>query len=234
MDDYEYYELLNESRNIIDERTAALMKDAAERLQEKYHHSFEVISVGNRFNRDSADLYVNDTENPAVIFKAVYSDNDMIDDYIAAKLGLEFSEVLSKKCADVGLCLAANITFVGQSPSSETDSELTLQEYLSRYQIKSALIYLALDAFCITEDTADKLLDCLVETGTQYGIDLAVCGFILKDNFAVCADLMKCLPDISSAWFDDYPVSASFSFAVLNGQLNIDAARLRKIIYGED
>lgn len=234
MEEKEFLELLEESREIIEKKTVELREDAAEKLAEKYHRSFRVIASGNRFDRSSTTLYVIDTDDPDVIFRAEYNEGEIISDsYLPAKLGAVLATELSERCAGKGLCVAANVSFAGHIPDGLTDPEIGLSDYFSQCKVNDVLIYMAVDAFCIRDNAADELVGCLTQIAGKYGVETAVCGFVLSDDYSKCADLITRLPDVSSTTFDDFRFISKFSFAVSDGRVNIETTALKRALCGE-
>ena len=235
MNNDEIREVVSEIGNQIDEVSKSVTEKVLQELEIKYGCDFIAIKTGGRIDSGVTAFYISPKSNQSLVFKAVM-DNETLevsDNYIERKVAEEFITELERKLTENGLTGAASALFVSDDDSQEDNPAITLNDYIEKYKVKSAFVYLALDKQTVCSTSSDSLLDACKTVGDEFKIQIAVNGAVIGGKYKDCAADMKENPDVNATSFDSYSPSGNFHFAVSDGNSNISTEKLEMELTGE-
>ena len=127
------------------------------------------------------------------------------DDYIRCVVadGVNKSFIKCFTDSEIDACCMAVV--MSDDCSKETDRCISLEDFKAKYNLKSVMFYLSLNASAITDDSLSGALKKVAELSETIGVSVSVSAFALSDvQFSRCDKDMKTAYDINSTWFDEY------------------------------
>ena len=230
----EINEIYEKGKEIVSDNTADIAERAESGLAVKYQGEFKVIKVGNRINNETADVYVRPKDNSDIVFKArIGMENDELsDNYIERLVGTKLSLELKTALCDKSVESLSFITFTSDSDADEDNTEISIKEYIEKYNVTSAFIYMIIDRKSLSDNAASELIDTLAKINSEYGIETVVSGYVFADNYGTVADELKDNPDPTTAWLKKRYSVAQIGFAVKDGVSNTSQEKLAELLNG--
>ena len=120
--------------------------DVCSALSEKYGESFVAVKIGDRFNTDSAKLYVHPADNEDILFTArINKDTGAVEDnYIEEKVNYQVEDTLKNAFELNGISAASRCMVVTRDTLSVETEEYTPQTFSEKYGFTNYTVYLAL------------------------------------------------------------------------------------------
>lgn len=216
------------------EVTTATVNEAARRLKDKYGCEFVADKIGDRFNRDTSTIYFHQKDDIFVPFiaKINKATNETTDNYVrrivATKVGIEIETSLMMKNIET----AAFVLLYGDSSVDETELDISVEEYFSRYNVEKIFIYLALNDENIRAGFSSDFINEFVSLSARFGKKIVVFGFFIGEDFEQCKTDLRLSPKVSDAWFDFYKKIRSFSLNVSDGKCSLSSDEFEALLQG--
>ena len=120
--------------------------DVCSALSEKYGESFVAVKIGDRFNTDSAKLYVHPADNEDILFTArINKDTGAVEDnYIEEKVNYQVEDTLKNAFELNGISVASRCMVVTRDTLSVETEEYTPQTFSEKYGFTHYTVYLVL------------------------------------------------------------------------------------------
>ena len=120
--------------------------DVCSALSEKYGESFVAVKIGDRFNTDSAKLYVHPADNEDILFTArINKDTGAVEDnYIEEKVNYQVEDTLKNAFELNGISAASRCMVVTRDTLSVETEEYTPQTFSEKYGFTHYTVYLVL------------------------------------------------------------------------------------------
>lgn len=190
-------------------------------LQKKYGEEFEVTHIGGRWGtgtNDTVTTYVHPKKKKDVVFKAVMSkDGELIaDGYIPGLISQDFNQIVESELSKEGIVSHTNTASVGANSSSETNTKITVKEYVKIYNPEYfAATMIVKEAADITPEKFEQAVQAAYKAGLNkpYQVKIYV---IAKNDYEKCLENFKTEPDVTDAWYIDYDVVKKIT-AVVDG-----------------
>lgn len=183
--------------------------DVEKLLQEKYDQEFKATHIGGRYgteNNDSVTTYVHPVDNEKLVVKAVMGKNGELesDNYIQRLISDSFNQILKKELGTTGIESESNTVVMDVDSSSETNPEISIEEYVNKYKPK----YFSADMIVeetanITPEIFEKALQEVYKAGlnTTFQVNIHV---ILKDDYEACLKKFLEQTEISDSMYVDF------------------------------
>ena len=216
---YKTYEGMVDTVNRI---TDDIIKETTENLKIKYECDFKALKVGNRIDTGSTTIYFCPEDNEKIVFIATVDaeTNKVKDDYITKLVSEKIKDKCENKFDSHKLSATCNVYIYGETPDDETNTEITVDDYLAMYPVSSIFIYMAVDNACVDE-IAHSLIQSVKELSSEYDVPVVVSGFVVGKDYNECRKQLDIEPDVSDTWFYDFDVLSSFKFAVTDSVCNV-------------
>lgn len=185
-------------------------KEMENLLNEKYGIDFKVTHIGGRYgtaNNDTVSTYAHPTDNERLSFKAVMYKNQgglVSDGFIPRLMSNSINQILQKELQKQGIESESHTFMMGANSSSETNPDISLEEYLQKYQPE----YLSGDLVVKHQpDMTPELFEDALQTlysaigNRYYQVRVYV---ISEDNYGECSENFRKTFDVSEQWFNDY------------------------------
>lgn len=192
----------------IDKQQAA---DIEKLLQKKYDQEFKATHIGGRYgtaNNDTVTTYVHPVDNENLVIKAVIDKNGELksDNYIPRLISDSLNHILKKELGAAGIESESNTVVMDADSSSETNSDISLEEYVNKYKPR----YFSADMIVketanVTPETFEKALQEVYKAGlnTTFQVNIHV---ISKDDYEACLKKFLEQSEISDSMYVDYEV----------------------------
>lgn len=200
--------------------------DVCTALSEKYGGSFVAVKIGDRFNTDSAKLYVHPADNEGVVFIArINKDTGVVEDnYIEEKVNYQVEDILEKAFTQEGISAASRCMIVAKDPISAENVEYTPKSFIEKYSLEHYTIYLALKDGAYS---AADVLNAVKAANETIGVKLVIAGYVFEENgYSKCVSDIRSTPDISITMIEALSPMASFDVNVEQGNCSITEAEL--------
>ena len=111
-------------------------------LAEKYGEDFVAVKIGDRFNTDSAKLYVHPKNNEEVLFTArINKDSGIVEDnYIEEKINYQVENVLLNAFLEKGISVSSRSMVVTKDPIIPENDEYTPKSFSEKYNFRFFII----------------------------------------------------------------------------------------------
>lgn len=200
--------------------------DVCTALSEKYGESFVAVKIGDRFNTDSAKLYVHPADNENILFTArINKDTGAVEDnYIEEKVNYQVEDILKSAFKQEGISVTSRCMVVTKDPISAEVDEYTPKSFSERYSFDHYTIYLVLkdDAY-----SAADALSAVRSANETIGVKLVIAGYVFReDGYSKCASDIQSTPDISTTMIEALSPTSSFDVNVEQGNCSITEAEL--------
>lgn len=200
--------------------------DVCTALSEKYGESFVAVKIGDRFNTDSAKLYVHPADNESILFTARINKDtgDVEDNYIEEKINYQVEEILREEFSQNGISVASRCMVVTKDPLSVNNENYTPKSFSEKYGFNHYTVYLALKN---GDYTAADILDAVKSANENIGVKLVIAGYVFDEgNYLECANEIQSTPDISITMIESKSPVSSFDVNVEFGNCSITEAEL--------
>ncbi len=212
----EMNQFVDDMKNVIEDNTKASVSNAQELLSQKYGMSFEADKIGNRLDTGTADLLMHPVSQPELFFKATVNNEEMTcnDNLMRRIISAKLSRELCDELSDKGVKAYATLRMMSDDDTSETDTEISVEDYFEKYNVTVVTVYMIADGEA--DETTETLLKASCDGMKQrHGVKVALrCCFISRDYHA-CEEEMKKNADINSSWFDSYSVTSELEYAAV-------------------
>ena len=207
--------LAQDASSILQENTELCIANAKECLGQKYGMSFEALKIGNRLDRDTADLWMVPEDDPSLSFKAVINNDTMEcrDNYVRRSVGRRLSAGLTGKLSEDGIRAACVIKPLSGDDSGETEPMIPIEEYAERYGLSGLLIYMIVPAASFDGDAQDKIKAACSDLGERYHATAVLCCYVIGERYEECESELLADPDVNSGDFDYFSVDHTFRYA---------------------
>ena len=195
--------------------------DVCAALSEKYGESFVAVKIGDRFNTDSAKLYVHPAENESLLFTArINKDTGLVEDnYIEEKVNYQVEDTLKKAFEQNGISVVSRCMVVTKDPLSVDNGDYTPQSFSEKYGFNHYTIYLVLKE---GDYSAADVLSAVKSVNETVGVKLVIAGYVFEDNgYSECASEIQSTPDISITLIEAKSPISSFDVNVEQGVCSI-------------
>lgn len=202
------------------------VNDVCTALSEKYGESFVAVKIGDRFNTDSAKLYVHPADNESILFTArINKDTGNVEDnYIEEKINYQVEDVLKNAFGQNGISIASRCMVVAKDPLNVEIDEYTPQSFSEKYGFNHYTIYLALKDGSYT---ASNILSAVKSANETIGVKLVIAGYIFEEeNYSKCVSEIQSTPDISITMIEALSPTSSFDVNVEQGNCTITESEL--------
>lgn len=195
--------------------------DVCTALSEKYGESFTVVKIGDRFNTDSAKLYVHPANNEDILFTArINKDTGKVEDnYIEEKINYQVEEILKDAFSKKGINVASRCMVVTREPISVDNENYTPQSFSKKYCFDHYTIYLVLKN---GNYAVSDILDAVKNANENIGVKLIIAGYVFDEsNYLECVNEIQSTPDISVTMIESKLPVSSFDINVEFGNCSI-------------
>ena len=190
--------------------------DVCSALSEKYGESFVAVKIGDRFNTDSAKLYVHPADNEDILFTArINKDTGAVEDnYIEEKVNYQVEDTLKN-----GISAASRCMVVTRDTLSVETEEYTPQTFSEKYGFTHYTVYLVLKDGTYT---AHDVLNAVKFANDTIGVKLVIAGYVFEDDgYSKCVSEIQSTPDISITMIEAISPISSFDVNVEQGMCSI-------------
>ena len=208
--------LMEDGKQIIEENTNNTVETAKKLLGQKYGLDFEVLAIGNRLDRETADLIVVAEDDPDRCFKAVVN-NDIpkcSDNYVRRCVGIRLRDELVGMLKENGAEAYCIVKLLSEDDSDETDTEISIEEYFERYQVSGMLIYMmapsSQEGGSPTPQTIKAACDALHD---RYRVTVTLWCYYIIGDYEKCKQGFLRNPDVGAGYFDFFETEPAFSYA---------------------
>lgn len=204
--------------------------DVCTALSEKYGESFVAVKIGDRFNTDSAKLYVHPDDNESILFTArINKDTGTVEDnFIEEKVNYQVEDILKNAFEQKGISVASRCMVVTKDPLSVDKDEYTPQSFSEKYGFNHYTIYLVLKDGSYA---ASEILSAVKAASETIGVKLVIAGYIFdEDGYRECVSEIQSTPDISITMIEGKSPIFSFDVNVEHGECSITDAELSEKI----
>lgn len=235
MTEEEYLQIMKDAEAVIQESTAETIEKTVELLSMKFGCDFEVVTIGNRLNKDTADVVLHPDFDDSLTFKAVINTktSECEDDFVDRAVGREYVGELTKDLEEKGLISSATAILYSDSTEKETDYHISAGDFADKYHLSKIHFYWMLDGSCVTQDTAFLITEACKQLAEKYHCDVTVSGYVIGSSFQKCAREISLNVSVSKTAFRDYDVKAEFLFAFIGGKLNTGVTTIQSEIEGK-
>lgn len=195
--------------------------DVCTALSEKYGESFVAIKIGDRFNTDSAKLYVHPADNESIIFTArINKDTGTVEDnYIEEKVNYQVEDTLKNAFELNGISAVSRCMVVTKDPLSVDNGDYTPQGFSEKYGFNHYTIYLVLNE---SDYSAADVLSAVKSANETIGVKLVIAGYVFEGNgYSECVSEIQSTPDISITLIEAKSPVSSFDVNVEHGVCSI-------------
>ena len=209
--------------SIINNETA---NDVCKALSEKYGESFVAVKIGDRFNTDSAKLYVHPADNENIIFTArINKDTGSVEDnYIEERVNYQVEDALRNAFELNGISVTSRCMVVTKDPLNVYTEEYTPQTFSEKYGFTHYTVYLVLKD---GNYTASDVLNAVKSANETIGVKLVIAGYVFKeDGYSKCVSEIRSIPDISITMIEAMSPISSFDVNVEHGTCSITGDEL--------
>lgn len=201
---------------VIGENTDLSISNAKLLLEQKYGMSFEAKKIGDRLDKDTADLYMYPETMPNLIFKAVVNNETMecsdnlIRRIVGASISKEFAEEMAKKNIELYACSV----FICDDDSEEKDIHIPAEEYFEKYNAQGMMFYAIVNG--VGDDSSDNVLKKMCNSLSQnYHLTVALNAYYLSDNYNSCKTELSQTLNVSSTWFKLYEPTRELEYSAI-------------------
>lgn len=195
--------------------------DVCTALSEKYGESFVAVKIGDRFNTDSAKLYVYPAKNENILFTArINKDTGAVEDnYIEEKVNYQVEEALKNAFEQNGISAVSRCMVVTKDPLSVDNGDYTPQGFSEKYGFNHYTVYLVLRE---GDYSAADVLSAVKSANETIGVKLVIAGYVFEGNgYSECASEIQSTPDISITLIEEMSPISSFDVNVEQGVCSI-------------
>ena len=200
--------------------------DVCTALSEKYGESFVAVKIGDRFNTDSAKLYVHPADNESIIFTSrINKDTGAVEDnYIEEKVNYQVEDILKNAFAENGISATSRCVVVTKDPLGVEIDEYTPKSFSEKYAFSHYTVYLVLKD---GDYSAQDVLNAIKSANEALGVKLVIAGYVFgEDGYSECANEIQATPDMSITMIEAKSPTFSFDVNVEQGACSITETEL--------
>lgn len=201
-------------------------KDVCNALSEKYGEEFVAVKIGDRFNKDSAKLYVYPVKNENILFTAKINRNTgaVEDNYIEEKVYCAVEDIFAESFAEHKITVASRCMAVTRNQLSVEDGEYTPKGFSDKYGIDHYTVYLAIKS---GEYTAQDVISALKAVSEAIDVQIVTVAYVFDDaGYESCAKTIKEDPEISATMIEALSPMSSFDAIADNNGCSISENEL--------
>ncbi len=206
-------------------------------LNEKYGEEFKSVKIGNRINTGTTTLYCSKADSEDRLFEVVYnSANDEIEDkYIQTMVNYDFADEFESEMAKYDVEVVCTVTSKSDDSSAETNVDVSLDEYIQKYNVRRFFVRAAADESCINEQWCEEFIKCVIDLNTKYNTKINVIVFPMESGrFNECQNDVIAEVEPGNDWYLSYSdTKTEFVINTENGQVNTTATELLEGLKGE-
>lgn len=186
-----------------------LKAEVTDCLKDRYGCGFCVSKMEDDFDLRAEKLTIYPENDPALHFTAwINADRQITDDYIQQLNLKKLEAALTNALAAVGVTAAAKIS-IPDEIIRETDTSLSLGDFLKKHHPKSLLIRLLLEEASFDRE---KVVLTLGKAKEVYGpILYADCYSFASADFLKCREIVSAYARITTAMIQRYNVKTHFT-----------------------
>lgn len=210
--------------------------DVCKALTEKYGEPFVAVKIGDRFNSDSAKLYVHPADDEELVFPAWINKNskEVEDNYIRTIVANKLKQEIKSNFAFPPTEYELYLDLLCHDPSDETDRNISVEDFANKYSLSAITVYLPIRSSFISQKTIENIAMALQKVNKKTGIGVYIMVYSISDEqFDSCAENMRCYPDITNTWFDSYGVEGTAMISVKEGIVTPQISEIIESIVGE-
>lgn len=215
--------------NKINNETA---NDVCDALSEKYGEFFNAIKIGDRFNTDSAKLYVHPTDNENILFVArINKDTGEVEDnYVEEKVNYQVEDIIKDSFAENGIVVSSICMVVTKDPIDAVNGDYTPKSFSEEYGFDHYTIYLVLKS---GDYSASDILNSVKSANEATDVKLLIIAYVFsEDGYSECASVIQENPEMSITMIEERSPVSSFSIKVEQGECSISETELAKELGG--
>ena len=206
-------------------------------LNEKYGEEFKSVKIGNRLNTGTTTLYCCNINSEERLFEVVYNlDNaDINDNYIKTMLNYDFADEFEAEMAKYDVDVACTVTSKSDDSSAETNVDMSLDEYIQKYNVKRLFVRAAVDETQINEQWCEDFIKGVIDLNNKYNTKINVIVFPMESGkFNECQKDVIAEVEPGNDWYLDYSdTKTEFVVNTENGQVNTTVTELLEGLKGE-
>lgn len=195
--------------------------DVCTALSEKYGESFVAAKIGDRFNTDSAKLYVHPADNENILFTArINKDTGVVEDnYIEEKVNYQVEDILKNAFEQNGISVSSRCMVVTKDPLSVEIDEYTPKSFSEKYAFNHYTIYLVIKD---GDYSASEILNAVKSANEAVGVKIVIAGYVFGEaGYSECVSEIQSTPDISVTMIEANSPISSFDINVEQGVCSI-------------
>lgn len=205
-------------------------------LADKYGESFVAVKIGDRFNTDSAKLYVHPASDETLVFSArIDKESGKVEDnYIRTIVADKIKDQIKSTLTSSQVPCELNVSLLCQDASDETDTKISVEQFASKYSLSGVTVYLPIKECSVSENTVENIVTAFKETNEDIGVTVSAMVYsIADDQFDVCVNDMKSSPELTNTWFDSYGVKGNSIISVKDGCATPEVTEILGSLVGE-
>jgi len=197
------------------ELNQVMMNQAEAVLKEKYGTDFIATHIGDRFDSDTARIYLHPAEEESLVFTALLAyDGSVRDDFVSCMMLFRLKQDLLAHLSDAGINGDVNCVFP-RPVWDEADPGISPEKFLQKYAVDRVLVRLIL----AEGTTGETVQDTLEEYSRTCPLDLMVNGFVLGESgMEECRKIFSAYPSVSEDWIRKFGPTESFRLFVSKGK----------------
>lgn len=203
-----------------------IAEDVCNALTQKYEESFVAVKIGDRFDTQSAKIYVHPADNDDILFTAKIDRNTGVvkDDYIEEAVNYKVELAVADAFFKRDIAASSRCMVVTKNPICAEKGDYSPKEFCEKYGFDHYTIYL------IVKDgsyDANSLLSAITAVNEVVGVKLVIAGYVFaEDGYVECAVAMKDNPDMSITMIEAISPITSFDIIVECGKCSISEDEL--------
>jgi hypothetical protein len=204
--------------------------DVCDALSEKYEESFVAVKIGDRFNTNSAKLYVHPSDNENILFTAsINKDTGIVEDnYIEEKVNYQVEEILKNAFEKNGISSSSRSMVITNDTLDVMKKDYTPKSFSDEYEFDHYTIYLVLKE---GNYSSSEILDSIKAANETIGVNLVVVGYIFnEERYLECSSEIQSNPDMGITLIESKSPLSSFDVNVEHGSCSITAKELSEKI----
>lgn len=213
----------------IRESIQELIDQVCRQLNERYERQFAVSSVNASAGADSLQLILYQQEEPDVCFTAwTDSSGELRDTYVPNLVLRDLQRAV--EAALSGTIVNAVLPWV---EGQETDTGLSLAEYLRKHENHRILVRLLIQKECRPE--GNSLASVLQDASRFFDTDLVVQVYVMEgDGYSRAKQMFTSLPTVSDTLLEQLEPLIHFAFYIKGGVSTTKTEEIAHLLEGEE
>lgn len=182
-------------------------------LSEKYGESFEATKIGDRFNTDSAKLYIHPSDNDELLFTASINrtTGEVTDDYVTEKVNYQVEKSIREEFNAVGVSADSRCMVVTRNELVTENEEYNPESFMERYSFDNYMVYLIINGDGMS---VDKIHSAITQIGKNLNVKLIIAGYVFDSTYGDCLTELKQSPEMSITMIEAHNPTSTFDVTV--------------------